>query len=668
MKMTTAAASAADIHFQALCNAVENEKIEKCRSILQATNTTIRSVANESNGRPTIDLSAANNDGFTPLDLAFMTGHSDLVNLILDHGGVEGKSFPSPDRASAHLHALIHESRKQVEKFGHLIKAAHGGSSSKGAHISNLPTQLSQSQLKECEKQQTLWQKRMATLRRLKQGFDTSGCPHAPEAVTLQVLGPDSISVRLRSPENLGNKSLFTKCRIQWSHMDTFARLDGEMVVTEGVMGKEPEVCVKNLVEGRRYFVRASFGNPKGFGPFSAASPKSVVPSTWRSLENRVPRLTDQKEICQDIFTDIFGSDDDYEPHKVTTKRKGLRNFFSSSSASKFHRNLQPNRLYLACVFFHEDKVLMTNEEALPVIEVCDEIPQGIVSDYHYLSKLSLCSREVERLKSEMAKCGNGNTVVNFRYKIVQAVLNMQHVLGVSDLGTIFHKPFRNPDGSVVFCLTNHVKNPKQLVTLSLKWVPLSKAQRRNSFDSQISSMDILRYSLREQILFKQVSEISLPKGLYLCYLQCESSIDQMKVVVSTTSPSVLPYVKIRDNNHVTCDEWAWVHNLARTAEKCRAESSSMQAPSPTTNFLAGEGEEGSDAYDEESLRKLKPTEIQYLFGKQVLTAAQRLFDYLEISTGNDEDFSHLEPTYSFAKSMFLFQTIEQVIGFTIPK
>jgi hypothetical protein len=40
--------------------------------------------------------------------------------------------------------------------------------------------------------------------------------------------------------------------------------------------------------------VRASFGNPKGYGPFSAASPKSVVPSTWRSVDKKEPRIRNQ--------------------------------------------------------------------------------------------------------------------------------------------------------------------------------------------------------------------------------------------------------------------------------------------------------------------------------------------------------------------------------------
>ena len=52
-----------DIHFQALCSAVEQEKFEKARSILE--------------NQTHVNVNGVNADGFTLLDLAFM-----LVTLI----------------------------------------------------------------------------------------------------------------------------------------------------------------------------------------------------------------------------------------------------------------------------------------------------------------------------------------------------------------------------------------------------------------------------------------------------------------------------------------------------------------------------------------------------------------------------------------------------------
>jgi hypothetical protein len=36
-----------------------------------------------------------------------------------------------------------------------------------------------------------------------------------------------------------------------------------------------------------------------------------------------------------------------------------------------------------------------------------------------------------------------------------------------------------------------------------------------------------------------------------------------MSVVVSNTSPSLLPYIKIRENPHVTAEEWLWLRRMA---------------------------------------------------------------------------------------------------------
>ena len=60
-----------DIHFTALCNAIEHEKLEKAKAILET--------------HPALQLDHANNDGFTPLDLAFMTGNQDILKTLISH-------------------------------------------------------------------------------------------------------------------------------------------------------------------------------------------------------------------------------------------------------------------------------------------------------------------------------------------------------------------------------------------------------------------------------------------------------------------------------------------------------------------------------------------------------------------------------------------------------
>ena len=152
------------------------------------------------------------------------------------------------------------------------------------------------------------------------------------------------------------------------------------------------------------------------------------------------------------------------------------------------------------------------------------------------------------------------------------------------DLGLVYHAPFYFQDhSSVVFSVIQNVRNFKSVVSLSLKWVPLAKALRitnnhHENNHEQNAEFSILRRSIRSQILFHQVSQIGLQRGLYLCYVQAKSSLeDGMQVIVSNTSPSILPYMKIRENPHVTSDEWRWIIQLGNKYSRTNFNRASTQ-------------------------------------------------------------------------------------------
>ena len=84
----------------------------------------------------------------------------------------------------------------------------------------------------------------------------------------------------------VGPHSLFTKFRVQWSKLDSFNVIHGDTVVfCSSNEGRAMECIINGLEDAERFFVRASFGNLKGFGPFSASIPKSVIPSSWRNVQ-----------------------------------------------------------------------------------------------------------------------------------------------------------------------------------------------------------------------------------------------------------------------------------------------------------------------------------------------------------------------------------------------
>ncbi len=243
-----------------------------------------------------------------------MTGNANMLRTLLQHSceedpeegrAIEGTKFPSSEVASNHLLTLINQCKDQVEKFGQLIKSATivGGG------------QLTPAHLKECEKQKNLWQKRLNGLKKLRIGLETSGRPHAPSLVRVEVTGPRKITVRLAEPELISPHSLFTKYKVQWSKLDSFSVVSGEKVINcSSVEGQRLECFIKGLEEAERFFVRASFGNPKGFGPFSASVPKSIIPSSWRSVQDSRPRLRNQLSVCDQLQKQLVGNNQDFDP------------------------------------------------------------------------------------------------------------------------------------------------------------------------------------------------------------------------------------------------------------------------------------------------------------------------------------------------------------------
>ena len=320
--------------------------------------------------------------------------------------------------------------------------------------------------------------------------------------------------------------------------------------------------------------------------------------------------------------------------------------------------HFQPNKLYLCCVLYNEDKVLMTNEEALPLIQIedlnsCHMDLASIYTEFHWFSKLTHMWSDIDRLKANIHQVEKKFTI---KAKILNAIQSMQGSLSGlgGDLGSAYRMPIILNNGesdsdpgnrAIVFSLIRHVKNSKSVVSLTLKWVPMSKAQRSKlqaqNDQLQLSSvshhqpspsnnMDLLCFSIREQIIFQQVSNMALSKGLYACYVQTCTTVDGvLSVIVPNSSPSILPYTKIRDNPHVTAEEWSWIKGHR---QKITKNTASRPFQSPTVNYLDGEGEVGSDInYPSNNSSTNKPTLRQYFFGKTVMTAMNRLFDYLDV-------------------------------------
>lgn len=136
---------------------------------------------------------------------------------------------------------------------------------------------------------------------------------------------------------------------------------------------------------------------------------------------------------------------------------------------------------------------------------------------------------------------------------------------------------------------------------LNSRWMPLNKVQKKivaMPDDNNIN--EILLSSIAEQIAYHQSSTVRLARGLYLGYLKMQSSVDQIQIVVPAKTPNVLPHCKLRDNPHISAEEWEFLRR--------NKVSSAYERPA------AG------------------PTEVQTAFLESLTHTASRLFRHMDIA------------------------------------
>lgn len=211
-----------------------------------------------------------------------------------------------------------------------------------------------------------------------------------------------------------------------------------------------------------------------------------------------------------------------------------------------------PRGLYLACVLYHEDKVLFTNEDHIPVIEVDETYPSCLLNDYHWLMKVSCMWDEIRAMRTDMER--NATATVHFRTKLLAAAQSMQSALCLTDLGQFYHKPLRDVHGTTVLCCVNQVRTAKSVSALNSRWVPLSKVARKLTTGGGEADglLEVLLRSVQDQINYHYNTTLALPRGLYLGYLKMQSSVDQIQVVVSSKTPNMLPNCRMRNNPHIS--------------------------------------------------------------------------------------------------------------------
>ncbi|CAL7934956.1 unnamed protein product [Xylocopa violacea] len=591
-------AQSLNIHLHALFAAVEHGHLDKARTILESTD---------------VDVNSVNSDGLSPLDVAVLSNNRPLAKMLVAFGAQEGNQFKSPESLGSHLASLLSEAEHRVQELGGSTSGSGGTTllEPPSSHRSSFSSQ--HNNLTGCggsaeDKQLALWERRARALRKMLLGFDQARPPDMPFLVAVDVTGTNSVTVRFQEPDS-HDSPICTKFKVQWSIKEDFSVICGDREVLDM---KQRECRIDDLTQGQKYYFRAAAGNLKGYSRFRNATPAHVTPSSWRDIDGRVPRFAGRLEQLNTLFTDIRRPEYTQETPAVQRrnhkKKTTIKQLFTATS--KFQKNLRRG-VFLACLLYHEDKVLVTNEDFLPVIEVDETYPSCIYNDFHWLMKVACTWDDVKVLRQDMEKSHSSSTN-HFRIKLLQAAAQMQAALCIQDLGQLYHKPIRDIQGTLVFSTVNYIKSPKLISVLNSRWLPLSKVTKKVITHEDSNVADILIASIQEQMTYHQVSSIKLSKGLYLGYLKMQSSVDLIQVVVPAKSPNVLPHCKIRDNPHVSAEEWDYLKRITRI----HASDSSVK-----------------DCEEKENVtNESQGTEQQKLFVDLVAATARRLFNHMEIS------------------------------------
>ncbi|XP_049614565.1 ankyrin repeat and fibronectin type-III domain-containing protein 1 isoform X2 [Syngnathus scovelli] len=492
-----------------------------------------------------LELNAPDARGLTPLDVAVMCDNAHVAKLLLKAGAREGPHTVSAERRQVHLAALEAEAERRATEAPD-------------------------------DKQLRAWERRRQLYQRMSGALRHARPPEAPTLVRLSVSSSSTLTVTFREPQQL-RPTVITKYKVEWSCLKDFSLLAGEMLL-ENLQSLK--CTISGLTTGRLYFVRVSACNMKGWGPPACSLPPSAAPSNWRESDGQESGRRGHTEAMERLLQQVRATHahdccgDASKLQNSSRKQsvsRSLKHLFNSSN--KFVKTLKRG-IYLAAIFYHKDKLLVTAEEQIPIVEVDDSYGSSLMQDFLWFTKLS-CMWEDVRWLRQSAPAASASSTLQARHKMLSAAGQLQNLLGTHDLGRVHYEPIKDRHGNVLLVTARDADGQHSL--LSGKWVPLAKVQSQRkslSTPEEPYALDILVITLQDIVAYQRRCSQRLAPGLYLGYLKLSSSVDQIRVLVSQRTPNVLCHVRVRENANVSREEWDWIRTLSATGgDDCSEEA-----------------------------------------------------------------------------------------------
>ncbi|UJR23904.1 hypothetical protein I4U23_026876 [Adineta vaga] len=527
-------------------------------------------------------INSYNEYDWCPLDIAIMLNNISMIRLLIHYGARESLRIqPEEVRYQSvcqQISMLVEQTSNELIK-----KSSSNRLTPDDASLRRLsPSFDKQHRHRRPSKsqQQQINQQRSLMLLQMKENYEQAGIPDAPTNVRLMVTGSDNITVTFDEPLR-SNGVMVVKYKIEWSFDEDFTDVMFDIIKNCFLR----EYIIRNLPVGQRCFVRVSAGNLKGFGQTVLANPPYCVPSNWREFSK-----TSRTNICdlrfEEILNKILIDRDGNESNETSnmrnrrrsygTLRKNIRQLFQFYP--RLARSMKRG-LYLVSVMLNGERILVTNEDVLPMVEVDENYGHNLLADFQWFMKLTFVWDDLKNLRPDLQRC---SSVTSFylRIKLVQAAIELQTLEEINNLGRLHHTFIRDNDGNVAFVLINDLTSDTRvnICSSNLKWVTMTKFFETIKDSSNNSCLQQITEKLPDMIEFYHASMRRLDSGLYVAYLKMQNSVDSLRVMVNKYMPGSLPCTKIRSIANVSREEWEWLHNNHESSTDDETSENSLES------------------------------------------------------------------------------------------
>ncbi|KAG1928862.1 ankyrin repeat and fibronectin type-III domain-containing protein 1-like isoform X3 [Pimephales promelas] len=497
----------------------------------------------ETDGR----VNAVTEFGLVPLDVAALTHNASLLKVLVKAGAKHNPNLSSASDWSLKLDELVSLAEKKLEE---------------GRAELQLKEKAELQSHEDAQKSVEVWTQRCELYHRMRENFHSTAPPGPPASAALLVTGDGCVCVRVREPCG-HTHGLITRYRVEWSTSAGFSPLCGRGFISDS---RNTEFSITGLQTGVQYYVRVSAYNIKGWGVYVSSSPTSVAPSSWSECIGATVRRRDQgsavRRISQQITEPELLTENSSSVRKVSVSR-GLKQLFHSSRAVR----LSQRGVYLACVFYQKECVLVSCDERLPLVEVqcCSA---SVTQDFLWFTKLSCAWTQVSFLLQVLSSSSlsSSSSLLQNRLSFLRAVAQLQASVGCVDLGQVYFEPLKDRQGNVLLVTLREVTTPLTPSDPPLHWVPVStleKHQIQTPMLPEPTAVELLTERLKETLAYHRRSQHRAQPGLYVCVLKLCSSVKQLRVLVSHRLPSMPFCCRVRNRPHVTREEWAWLQRHA---------------------------------------------------------------------------------------------------------